>query len=90
MKMRFFKDKTEAPRTPRRVIPTPEYRVIPTPEYMEAFARVEENGTDLRAEMRAMWVNPALSVRFGIEGEQEQHNAVAARWPHLYTTTTDE
>jgi hypothetical protein len=61
-----------------------------TPEYMEAAGRAEENGTDIRYEMQALRDNPALSVRVGIEDEQEQHKAVAARWPHLYTTATDE
>jgi len=62
----------------------------PTPEFMEAFARSRDNGTDPREEMQKLWDSPVESVRYGIDDEQEQHNAVAAKWPHLYGFATDD
>jgi hypothetical protein len=61
----------------------------PTPEFMEAYARSIGNGTDPRVEMQKLWDNPAESVRYGIKDVQEQHNAVAARWPDLYSVVAD-
>jgi len=56
-------------------------QLYPTPEYMEAFSRSEENGTDVREEIRRLRDNPQLSVRYGIVDEEQQVEAVMARWP---------
>jgi hypothetical protein len=64
----------------------------PTPEYMEAFARAMGGKHCLNTrlgrveeEMKFLRDHPERSVRYGITDKQEQHRAVAAKWPHLYT-----
>jgi hypothetical protein len=68
-------------------------RITPTPEYMEALGRAEDKhgkdhstweGDPVRQELALILEGD--SILNGIVDEQEKHNAVGARWPHLYTT----
>jgi hypothetical protein len=72
--------------------------ITPTPEFMEAVGRVfAKYGQDparwpyaycIQEEMRLMREH-GDSVRAGLTGVEEQHAAVAAAYPHLYTAKTD-
>jgi hypothetical protein len=65
----------------------------PTPEYMEAVGRAQAKHGDRWAEGYRVQEEMAFmrthgdSVRIGLATIEEQHLAVAARYPHLYNVT---